>query len=346
VAPSLKNIPGIGSIIGLVRPLALRVIIASAVLPACSPGSASVDGDAADSAVDGLIVDTGDGGAIEAVPGIGEWASEGEDGVRKGDSSVLKEASGIAFHQAEGKYYVASDKGYIHRTDSEGNDEVKWTIGGDPEGVTIDEVTDDAIATIFVADEAINGVRIFVIEGDELIEIGSCVLDLDVDEEEGDGFEGIAFVSFEEAPDNWGDYPRGFIVAGSQATAKLSVYSVADCMGGGNITALDIEGVDNEGALVTSKDDVSGLTYNAEIGKILAVHDKGNLLDVMRLDGVLEHTFELPGGHHEGVVLRGIDCAGGVGILAIPDDEKGGYVEYPDFPAYCVDGVQGRANAR
>lgn len=314
---------------GGLRALALRGAFAALLLSACDTGEAkdfSSDAGANTTEV-GAVVDNSDTGEVG-------WPKPGDEGDESRGAVLMEEypdaePSGIVFVEASATFYVVSDDGRLFQLDEEGNVLGHWEIGGDPESLALDPDTN----TLFVGFEGGSSVRSWDVATNSFIEGDSCSLDLAVSGKKG--FEAMAFVPEKDAPRAWAEsLPEGsvsgYIVAGTQASATLSVYPIDLCAGGARLRALDLGSAE----LVSSKDDVSGLTFDLRTKLLFALHDEGNVLDVMDLSGNLHVRYRLPDGKLEGLSLRQVDCERGEATVVAADD--GGRVfELEGLPIEC-----------
>ncbi len=306
---------------------ALSVLLGSA----CNSGSVELYGDNDSEERREDVVDTGveDTGFmnVEDVPNQWAWDSEGEAGVSKGEvlleSFPDTELSGVVFHKGLNSYFVVSDEGGLFQLDRGGNVVSNWGMNGDLEGLALDEDSD----TLFVANEEGSVLNLWDLVDNNFVPEAYCSLNVPVDGNAG--LEAITFVANGDAPVSWGNDPLGFIVAGTQASLELFVFPVGDCEGGNEIDSVSLDS-----PLLTSRDDVSGLDYNATVDQLYVLHDDGNKLDVMGMEGDIRKTYDLPGGDHEGVFLRSVSCTRDIGTLLVVED--GGFIsEWSDFPTVC-----------
>ncbi len=323
--PSLEVAPGLRdrlTISGISIPAWRSAIAVLLLATACADEDGVVDQYGAE--------DVTSGAQRENDAGVNrEWASEGEDGESVGDILMSEfsdaEPSGIVFDSQSGSFYVASDDGRLFEITT-GGDVQSWEIGGGPEGLALNSEA----RSLLIADEDSTSLRTWDLEREEFVNNASCELDIVVDGK--DGLEAVTFVPLDDALDDWGQDPLGYVIAGTLARANLSVYPLSGCLGGELLEPIDLYG---SSMLLTSRDDVSGLHFAPETGELLALHDDGNKLDVLTLNGELLRTYDLPRGKHEGVVLSDVDCGEGFATLTLAGDD-GELVEFYDFPVDCA----------
>jgi uncharacterized protein YjiK len=303
-------------------------------------GDSGIELDSGDSGDSG---ETGDTGEIEVPEEIEDnmtsWQpddySVGSNLAEAAMNSYSLEPSGIIWDLDRETYFIVDDGGALVELGPFGSIINYWFMGGDLEAMGIDYYG----RRHFVANESdstINGVDVTT---GEFTSDYCTVSNLEV--EPPLGFEGLAFVPAEHAPESWGGDDEGFFVAGSQADAELHIYKASSCVDGAELISV--------ATIQTTATDVSGLHYNLITQRLYVLHDSSDLIEVYKLDGTFVTSYSLPSddrsdwGGQEGitVVLNYDDCgedsssySTAEADLAIADD-YGGWFMFSGFPVSC-----------
>lgn len=242
------------------------------------------------------------------------------------------EASGIDWSTARETYFIAGDDGDLAEMDSFGYLKNYWTPGGDLEGLAVSDAS-----LIYLADEREN--RLFSFNPDSGEISSGCTIEIPTDPSSGRGLEALAFLPSSHAPEEWSPSAEGYLIAGSQSTRQLSVYSATDCTADAHLSAIAY--------LDSSNDDVSALHYDPVSRRLLIVHDSTDQMDLLRIhSNEVIWTYELPTGSSsrewEGVLVNGHSCDEsnyGFTTLVLTDDREGsgGIYFNGSFPTTCQD---------
>ena len=237
------------------------------------------------------------------------------------------EASGLTYHPDRG-YIVVGDDGDIAIVQPDASITAYQMLGGDFEGIT---VKPHAADLAYIAGENLNA--ILEVSLPELSLTGKK-WPLELPQSGGLGFEGIAFVPANYAPESWGlSCCGGFFVAGTQADAVLRVFDIDTSVGSDAM-------ISPVTTIATDYSDVSGLHFSIETRLLYVLHDAVNRLTEMTLLGTKMAQYATPtSAAEEGIVIVP-DCSLGTAAASLADDGGPTILRYGDYPITCETDTQ------
>jgi len=232
------------------------------------------------------------------------------------------EASGLTYHDLYG-YLVVGDDGDVAILDGTGSVLDYSDIGGDFEGITVEDHTSDYA---YIASENLNS--ILEIDLNTLTLTGN-EWELDLYQNGGAGFEAIAFVPSANAPSSWGTAShKGFFLAASQADTSIYVYNI-DTSTNGTGTHSSLTSIN------TPYHDISGLHYSSETDLIYVVFDSSNKMKEYNLSGTEISSYNTPNSVAEEGIYIDTDCAATSGTIGFTDDGGARVNLYTNYPITC-----------
>ena len=274
---------------GLLAILALSIVF-------FQPGS---KGDAVAS-----VVERAPGAAGPAAPGLGMPEAMAAAGAR--------EASGIAWHPSQGRFFIVGDRGALAEVDAAGAVLANHKVRGNLEDVTVHAPSGRLILLAEKKGELV------VWDPATSTETARFPIDLAAvlgrePAEKNQGFEGIVFRSEEGRPGG------GVFHLVHQRKPSRLVTLAFDPAGGAR--TLDASDVVSRHSL-KPYDDLTAVTWSDRLGRLLVIADSADRLLVVSPDGAIDVDEALPGAQQEGLAL------GPDGALWVAD-ERQGLVRFP-----------------
>ncbi|PLX27104.1 hypothetical protein C0581_03680 [Candidatus Parcubacteria bacterium] len=232
------------------------------------------------------------------------------------------EPSGVIWNPDYNALFVVSDEGDLTKINIDGSNETAWRIGGDLEGLTIDQ-SDPRY--IYIAKERpfalikfdpINGT---IVKNVSLVGVVPAVSSVN------QGIEAVAYVpngdhTYSHSPNG------GLFYLGVQEGGRIHVVDVN--FGSGNAVLVD------SFVPVSGRGDLAGLHYNYETKTIFILYDSSNRLREIKTDKTFVEEYVVPGNAQEGVTfLPG--CPSGATSIFIAEDYPSKVLRYDGFPLSC-----------
>jgi uncharacterized protein YjiK len=197
----------------------------------------------------------------------------------------VAEPSGVAFHPKTGHLFVIGDDGKLAEVDTSGKVVRSLAFPGNLEDVAVHTPTGDLLVLSEMNSELILYDPIGHQERkrwrlDKMAVLGRTSAD------SNQGFEGLAF-----RPD--GSQPGGGVFDLNRPAGTL----------GADVVKARWE--------MTGYEDLTAITYVAELDRLLVVSDAKDVLIVMRTDGTVERVVPLPGKQQEGIA---VDAEGNIWV--------------------------------
>jgi uncharacterized protein YjiK len=207
----------------------------------------------------------------------------------------VAEPSGVAFHAQTGHLFVIGDDGKIAELDAGGRAVRSLALPGNLEDVAVHNPTGDLVVLSELNSELI----LYDAAGhkerkrwrlDKAAVLGSATAD------PNQGFEGLAF-----RPD--GAQPGGgmFYLAHQRSPATVVAIALDPARPAGALGADIVKGRWE----LSGYEDLTAITYVAELDRLLVVSDAQDVLIVMNTDGTVERDVPIPGKQQEGIAVDG-----------------------------------------
>ena len=213
----------------------------------------------------------------------------------------VAEPSGVAFHPNTGHLFVVGDDGKIAELDTSGNAVRSLALPGNLEDVAVHTPTGDLVVLVERNSELILYDPVGHRERkrwrlDKAALLGTASTD------PNQGFEGLTF-----RPDR--SQPGGgvFYLTHQRAPAAVVAIAFDPSRPGGPLGADIVRGR----WTLSGYEDLTAITWSAELDRLLVLSDAQDALIVMRMDGTVERHVTVPGRQQEGVV---VDAQGNVWI--------------------------------
>jgi uncharacterized protein YjiK len=206
----------------------------------------------------------------------------------------VAEPSGIAFHAKTGHLFVIGDDGKIAELDGNGRAVRSLALPGNLEDVTVHEPSGDLVILSELNSELIlydpAGQERKRWRLDKAAVLGSASAD------PNQGFEGLTF-----RPDP--SLPGGGMFYLTHQRTPAAVVAIAFDPGraAGTLGADVVKGRWE----LSGYEDLTAITYVAELDRLLVISDAQDVLIVMRTDGTVERDVAIPGKQQEGISVDG-----------------------------------------
>jgi hypothetical protein len=207
----------------------------------------------------------------------------------------VAEPSGIAFHPKTGHLFVIGDDGKIAELDASGSAVRSLALPGNLEDVTVHTPTGDLVilselnSELILYDPAGKERKRWRLEKAAVLGRASS--------DPNQGFEGLAF-----RPDP--SLPGGgmFYLTHQRKPAAVIAIAFDPARAGGTLGADVVKGRWE----LSGYEDLTAITYVAELDRLLVVSDAQDVLIVMRTDGTVERDVAIPGKQQEGISVDGL----------------------------------------
>jgi uncharacterized repeat protein (TIGR02543 family) len=224
------------------------------------------------------------------------------------------EPSGIVWHTRLGRFFIASDNGYIISMNADGGSAQYWNVGGDLEAVTI-------------ADPSSNYIYVGIENPDSIKEVDvttgkftgkSWDLTQWMTGPANSGLEALTFVPNSRTPYGPSTTSGGLFYAGLQADGKIYVFDV-DLAHSGTVAFKNVVLTPASG-----KWDISDMFYSIDTNIIYAIFDSYDLMVELTPDGTILGNYALPLPAHgqEGIVV----------VTSPPDTSAQVYIAQDEAP--------------
>ncbi|HVR72390.1 MAG TPA: SdiA-regulated domain-containing protein [Vicinamibacteria bacterium] len=213
----------------------------------------------------------------------------------------MAEPSGVAFHPPSGHLFVVGDDGKLAELDTAGNVVRSVALAGDLEGVAVHTPTGDLVVL------AERNSELILYDPVGLQERKRWRLDKDAvlgrpGGDRNEGFEGLAF-----RPDPTQPGGGMFYLAHQREPAAVVALAFDVNRPAGALGADVVKGRWE----LSGYEDLTAITWVAELDRLLAVSDAQDVVIVMRTDGTVERDLTIPGKQQEGIA---VDAEGNVWI--------------------------------
>jgi len=222
----------------------------------------------------------------------------------------VREPSGVAFDPRRGHLFVVGDEGSLVELMLDGKLVRSFPVAGDLEDVAVHGTGD--LLLLFERES-----ELLLFDPEKKVEkkrwkLPRAALLGQEPSEKNSGFEGLAFKEDSSRPGG------GIVVLTHQRTPPMVVALNLDI--GGPAGPLGADAVLWRKSVA---EDLTAITYSAELKRFLVIAEKKDRLLVLQPDGSLENEVQLPGLRQEGLALDGN------GALWVADDQDRVLLKFP-----------------